>query len=214
MCVLHTDDLEKKVGKCSSNKACPEEVRACCQMMIDVLRHSVEPHSCVHACRDVASRCAVRAWKTPGAKGEWKGVCMCCFELCDALDGFCHQRIPLREALAHPHLRCAFSKGPVLPNTKRYLPSSSVPFSSSQKECVVYCASTSCGASAEYRHGLPGQLASREYPGGLLEYACRCACDDPAIRASPHPRMSDSDVKKCKSMDFNHCGTEGRHCFP
>ena len=118
----------------------------------------------------------------------------------------------LREALAHPHLRCAFPKGPVLPNTQPYLPSSDVP--SSQGECFVYCASTSCGASAEYRHGLPGVLKSREYPGGLLEYACRSACDDPAIRTSPHPRMSESDVKNCKSMDFNHCGTGRHHCFP
>jgi hypothetical protein len=47
-----SDDLVAACRKCSSNKACPEEVRACCQMMIDVLQHSVEPHSCVHACRD------------------------------------------------------------------------------------------------------------------------------------------------------------------
>ena len=192
---------------CGRKKACPQEVQACCTMLAAVLRTrgGVEPHSCVHACRDVASRCAVRAWKEES--DGWKEACLCCFSLCDALDGFCHQRIPLAGALAHKNLLCAFETGPKLPGTQPYRAAQKVP---AGQECVVYCASTSCGASAAYRHGL--KCAAREYPGGLLEYACRCKCGDPTIQG--HKEMAKDQLSKCKMMDFNHCGTGKHHCFP
>lgn len=191
---------------CMKNNYCPLEVKLCCTTLVGLLKHTtVEPHSCVHATRDVVSRCVVEWCKAK--RRQWKATCKCCFELCDALDRFCHQRIALPDVVESKlPLLCAFKAGPKIPGTDPYKAARNVEVAS----CVVYCANTSCSASTTYCHGLPRGCTHYEYPGGLLEYACRCACGDSHI-----PALPPHDLAKCMKMDFNDCRHRGQyHCHP
>ena len=131
----------------------------------------LECHAIVHACRDIASRCACDAC-TSDAKG-WQALCKCCFCLIDACDSYCHQRVSLPQMLKmcdsdECDMRCAFRSGPHIPGTSPYRPASKV-----TRKCCVYCANSSCGADRSYCDSLPQDVQHVCYPGGLLEYYCR-----------------------------------------
>lgn len=187
-------------GACAKSDDCPPALRTLCSCLAELASHPGEIHSTVSACRDMASRCGVDACKQGGKR--WKQRSNCCFRMCDACDRFCHQRCALPDALATQlPMLCAFKTGPKIPGTRAYVPPTKLDFAA-----VVYCASTSCSAGPAYCHkaGTP----CREYPGGLLEFACRCKCD-PSL-----PQLSDADMKKCFEMSFNTCGHGPYACYP
>lgn len=200
--------LSKACKKCANDRHCPKALKVCCGFLRTILRHKeIEPHSCVHAARDVASRCAVSACRRK--KKNWKECCMCCFHLCDALDRFCHQRISLPDALSSDNMQllCAFQRGLKIPGTDAYRDPSSV----RGGPCIVYCASTSCSASCVYCHSVSKACDTMEYPGGILEYCCRCQCDESLPMPKGGLRLV---LREFKKMDFNHCGGKGHRCYP
>lgn len=163
--------LKSACTRCASDPSCRPEVSACCQCLLACLSTGIECHAIVHACRDIASRCACDACLSR-AKG-WEALCRCCFPLIDACDSYCHQRCSLPEMLkmcssGACDMRCAFKSGPYIPGTSPYEPPSKV-----GKRCCVYCANSSCGAERSYCDRMPKSVPHVSYPGGLLEYYCR-----------------------------------------
>lgn len=185
---------------CAKNADCPAPLKALCRALATLSAHEGEIHATVCACRDVASRCGVEACKEHG-KG-WRKEAEVCFRMCDACDKMCHQRCTLAEALsgAKP-LRCAFKSGPAIPGTAPYAAPTTL-----TQPCVVYCASTSCAAASLYCHKAKAPCV--EYPGGLLEYVCRCECD-PSL-----PPLPPADAARCLAMEFNECGGGSYACHP
>lgn len=167
--------LKHACTRCAKDPACRPEVRACCECLLACLDTGVECHAMVHACRDIAARCACEACLA--RKGGWRELCSCCFELIDACDSYCHQRCSLPEMLrmyasGGCDLRCAFKTGPTIPGTAAYTPPSRV-----AKKCCVYCANSSCGAERSFCERMPKEVTHLTYPGGLLEYHCRTHLD-------------------------------------
>lgn len=202
---MSRDALCKACETCLKGKDVPKPLAVVCEMIRTLCKeqHAVEMHGCVNACRDMASRCGVEACKQK-ARG-WRGRAQCCFRMCDACDNFCHQRCSLPKALAgNRPLLCAFNTGPRIPGTERYVPPSKL----GSGTYVVYCASTSCGAGPQYCHRAASGAVCLEYPGGLLEYACRCECDDQL------KKMKKAEHDACLRMDFNHCGKGPHQCYP
>ena len=173
--------------KCLSDPNCPAEVKNCCEMLANMCKYkNMELHSCVACCRDVASRCGCRGH----LKGTKRGMdeAACCFELCDCLDSFCHQRRSLPDAMRmlgreDADLVCALEGKdvPIIPGTVPYRKPSSLKSKGPRKRvAIVYCANTACDMASHYTHEMRktktpnGFDAVVEYPGGALEYACRC----------------------------------------
>lgn len=164
---------------CMQNPVCPNEVKALCACLKFILQQTnLEPHACMHACRDAASRCGCtccRGKRDP----NWRATAQCCFDLCDALDSFCEQRISLPAMLKlHSEdkavMRCAFDQSkPVIPGTSRFVKPQRCP---PKPLSCVYCANCACGAEKQYCHTLSEKGCDHlVYPGGLLEYYYRAA---------------------------------------
>ena len=200
--------LKRACDACASAPECPPALRVVCTALAQLAhKHKTEElHSLVHACRDIASRAGVRACR--GQKAAWQREAVCCFQFCDACDRFCHQRCALPDAMAQVRqgkqaLRCALRGGtPHIPGSApTYVAPTSV-----DGPCVVYCASTSCVAASTYAHKVKGECW--EYPGGVLEYACRTTCD------ASLPKLALADFHRAMALEFNGCGRGPHACHP
>ena len=172
---LTKSEMIAACNTCCESAACPFEVRCICECLKKCLTKTVECHALVHACRDIASRCACEACVS--SKKGWKECCRCCFSLCDACDSYCHQRCSLPQMLEMRRreecdMVCAFKEGPKIPGTKDYVPPAKI-----NKFCCVYCANSACGAERSYCDQIKSSVKHLAYPGGLLEYHCRSKID-------------------------------------
>lgn len=173
--MVSASTLKTACATCAADANCPPKVHACCECLRTCLSKGTECHAMVHACRDIASRCACGACISK--ERGWQACCRCCFALCDACDSYCHQRCSLPEMMRKCNsgtweMRCAFQQGPTIPGTVDYKAPRTV-----DRNCCVYCANSACGAERAYCDKLKRSVQHLTYPGGLLEYYCRSTID-------------------------------------